>query len=550
MRRAGDQAGPARATDRTAQPLSVVAAAIAMRTGRAEGARFRIEDMLQAAVFPHATGPIELAETHISWVVLTGPYAYKIKKPVRFEFIDCSTLERRRMLCEEELRLNRRFAPGLYLDVVPIRAGPSGLQVDAQGDIVEYAVRMRQFERTEELAVLLARHAIGTHELADLGAQLAGFHAQAAAARPDGRWGSPAQLEALQSGNLASLQAVAAGHVATSVLAPLGEWLHTELARLRATIDGRRSAGRVRECHGDLHARNVVRWQGRLLPFDCLEFDPALRWTDVAGDIAFLHMDLLGHARADLSAAFLSAYLEDGGDYGALRLLRLFAVHRALVRAKVDALQATAAAAARCMARVELARRLIEPRTAAMILMHGHSGSGKSWLSEQLVPALGTLRVRSDVERKRLAGLGALDRSGAGAPGAGLYGGGGTLRTYARLAECARHALAAGQDIIVDAAFLQAGQRMAFRSLAHEEGCTALIVSCAAAPDVLRTRVQARERSGADPSDATLEVLERQLAEAEPLTPEEQAQALVLDTSAPTSIAALAAAIRQRLARP
>lgn len=525
-----------------------------MQEGSREAARFRIADMLRAAAYPHPVGHIELAETHVSWVVLTGLFAYKIKKPVRFDFLDCSTLEKRRALCEEELRLNRRLAAGLYLEVTAIGTEAGELRIGAQEDVVEYAVRMRQFDRSEELSALLDRAAVAPEELADLGTRLADFHAHAGVAAPESGWGSFAQLEELLLGNLASLRATDAARKATAELERLDGWLRGALREARGTIERRRADGRVRECHGDLHARNVVRWQGRLLPFDCLEFDAALRWIDVASELAFLYMDLLGRGRGDLAASFLSAHLEAGGDYEALRLLGLFAVHRALVRAKIDGLQAGAGAAAaaefeaRCLERIWLAQRLAAPSTPVLMLMHGSSGSGKSWLSERLVPALAALRVRSDVERKRLAGLGALERSGDTAPGAGLYGAEATARTYARLAQCAEHALAAGQDVIVDAAFLQAGQRQRFLDLARERGSGFLIVSCTADPAVLRARIEARSRSGRDASEASIEVLEHQLAAAEPLTAEEHAHALCVDTSELTSAAAAAEDIRRRLA--
>lgn len=521
-------------------------------TGSVES--FDIRALLRPEAFPHPVRDIQLVQTHMSWVVLTGAFAYKIKKAVRFDFIDCSAPERRRELCEEELRLNQRLAPELYLDVVPIGLSGNILRVGACAHALEHAVRMRQFDRSQELQSLLAADAIMREEIDDLAARLAGFHERAAVAR-GGMYGNPGRLPGLFLGNLAALRQTNEGAVHAGALDRIEVWLQSALAELQLLFARRRAQGRVRECHGDLHTRNIVRWEGRLLPFDCLEFDPELRWIDVASEIAFLHMDLQSHGRGDLAAAFLCRYLEVCGDYELLRVLRLYAVHRALVRAKIDALQLAqrpapelaAELSARLAARLKLATRLIEPRRPALILMHGTSGSGKSWLSDQLVADLEAIRVRSDLERKRLAGLDPLARSGA-ALHEGTYATEVTARTYARLADCAQHALRGGFTVIVDAAFLEEAQRAAFMALARRHAKPLFIVSCEAAPAILRARVQARMARGQDASEATLEVLEHQLAHAQPLSPTEKLHTLRVDTAADAAPRTVAAAIRQRLA--
>jgi len=312
----------------------------------------------------------------------------------------------------------------------------------------------------------------------------------------------------------------------------------------------RQRSGAVRECHGDLHLANVVLIDGRLTAFDCIEFDPALRWIDVMSDVAFLAMDLKAHGRADLAFRFLDAYLQHSGDYAGVQLLRFYEVYRALVRALVCRLRAQAGAGVpppgepdylACAG--ELARSA--QGAARLMITHGLSGSGKSTMAAALLGAAGAIRIRSDVERKRLFGLGAQQRSAERR--AEIYTQDATRRTFARLAECARTALQAGWPVIVDAAFLRRDERLAFRALAAELRVPFSILHCRAAEAQLRRRVAARDAEGSDASEATLAVLERQLATHEPLGQDERALALEVATDEPVDIASLCA---RWLARP
>jgi aminoglycoside phosphotransferase family enzyme/predicted kinase len=514
---------------------------------------FAIRELLRPEAFPHAVAGLELVETHISWVILTGQYAYKIKRAVKFDFIDTSTLERRRHLCEEELRLNRRLAPELYLDVVPITATAAGLRVGGNANVVEYAVRMLQFERSQEFSELLSGHAVAAEEVLDLARTLAGFHASAAVAAGDSPFGDYDAIIRVVTENLAELASRTGISADAGRQEPLHDWLRAAFERARPRIEARKTGGFVRECHGDLHARNIVRFGGRFVPFDCLEFNPAMRWIDVANEIAFLYMDLLGYGRDDLAHVFLSAYLEVGGDYSALALVRPYAVHLALVRAKVDAIQAASAsgpaaapARERLAHRVALAGRIAGSPDPALILMSGVSGSGKSWLSERLIGALGAVRVRSDLERKRLLGLDALTRTASGI-GAGIYTADLTARTYDRLLACAEEAIGGGHSVILDATFLAAAERARFAELAHRTGRRFLLVRCTAAPAVLRERLRARDAAGRDPSEADVAVLERQLRMAEEPGPGELAHTVSIDTSAIASGGPAIAAVRRAL---
>ena len=329
--------------------------------------RFNIEDLLLGAAFPHPVTQLQLKQTHISWVLLTGPFAYKIKKPVRYDFIDASTLERRKFLCEEELRLNRRFAPDLYVEVVAIVAGKGRLSVGGRGNPLEFAVKMRQFDPSQELAELLARDGVTAQDMRSLADTVADSHIRAAVAPANGPYGTFPKVQAPILGNFELLRRHLGGEAERTSLEQLAVWTYDSLARLKPLIQSRLQSGDVRECHGDLHARNIVRWQQHWLPFDCLEFDPELRWIDVMADTAFLFMDLVSRRREDLACEFLSRYLEETGDYAGLRLLPLYASHYALVRAKVDALGAESASPAE---RAALEARLTE-RLATAVAFQG-----------------------------------------------------------------------------------------------------------------------------------------------------------------------------------
>ncbi|HRN64835.1 MAG TPA: AAA family ATPase, partial [Alicycliphilus sp.] len=310
-------------------------------------------------------------------------------------------------------------------------------------------------------------------------------------------------------------------------LAALRAWFGARQPALAGHWAARRAAGQVRECHGDLHLGNVVRIDGEITAFDCLEFSPALRWIDTLADAGFLTMDLHAHGRPDLAWRFLDAYLAASGDYAGLAVLRPYEVYRALVRTLVARLRASQGGAAQGPDYLACAERLAAPLGARLLITYGLSGSGKSTAAAQLLQQ-GAVRLRSDVERKRLHGLAPLDDSAA--LGLDIYTSEASRRTFAQLAAQARALLAAGYPVIVDAAFLRRRERDAFHALARELGLPFAILHCHADPDRLRERVRQRRAAGGDPSEADLAVLARQQQQAEPLAPEEQERTLDLAT--------------------
>ena len=504
-----------------------------------------ITALLDPLRYPHSAGRVDLVETHASWLLLAGDFAYKIKKPVTLPFLDYGTLARREEFCRAELVLNRRLAPDLYLDVVPI-GGTSAQPQFGELPAIEWAVRMRRFDESGRLDHMAARGELRPEHLAQLAATLCTFQQTAAIAAPGTRFGAPEQVLAAARENFVELRQLLPASDQPRV-GELAEWTETEFARRTGDFAARKTGGFIREGHGDLHLGNLVLIDGRVTPFDCIEFNEDFRWNDPASEIAFVWIDLLDHGQPGLAAWLLNAWLEAGGDFAALRVLRFYAVYRAVVRAKIAALRGRqeepeAARGELDAARgyLDLARRIAVtcPRSGipgtqsapapTLVITCGLSGSGKTTastarlLNPSLEAAGSIVRLRSDVERKRLFGLASHENSNSAADG-GIYTAEATTRTYARLLALARELLAAGWPVIVDAAFLKRTERDSFAALAAELGVGFKILATEAPPEELHRRLLAR--SG-DASEATVAILERQLAWFEP--PDEEEQAFVV----------------------
>jgi len=499
----------------------------------------------QPGVLPDSAGGVSLIETHISWVLLAGEHAWKLKKPLDLGFLDFSTVERRREACEAELRLNRRTVPELYEAVVPVWQTEEGVRVGDQrvdaaapgATPLDYLVRMRRFDQS---ALFEARLAAGQLEPAlfdRLARHVAAFHEGAAVAQPGDGFGDAVAVMAPVRQNFAQIRERVSDAALLRELARIESWAEARFAALAPVFDARLEAGRVRECHGDLHLGNLIVLDGEPRLFDAIEFSAALRWTDVVADVAFLVMDLQARGRMDLASRFLKAWLERSGDYAGLRLLPWYLSYRAMVRAKVAAIRAgqvegaaRAETLAECARYLALAAAQMQPPAPALLIASGLSGAGKTSQSQPLVEGCGVIRVRADVERKRLFGLDADARSGS-TLGGGLYSAQASARTYARLAELARAVVEAGYPVLVDATFLKRTQRAAFAALAATLGVPFAILAFDAPVETLRARVRQRAEAGTDASEADVAVLETQLSAREPFEEEELACVVPIDTA-------------------
>jgi uncharacterized protein len=486
--------------------------------------------LLDTAAYPHAVADITLIETHMSWVFLTGEYVYKVKKPIHFDFVDFSSLTRRRYFCEEEVRCNRTFAPQLYLGVVPIMSTVEGdLYV---GDprspadvVVDYAVHMKAFAGECQADRLLARGELQLDEMRAFGARLAVQHQ----ALPE--LDIPYSPQQAIFENFTTLQDTQLGQRFASELDALHAQAREQVGQFGEYLQTRQRQHYVRECHGDLHLSNLARLDSGITAFDCLEFDQDLRNIDIWCDSGFLFMDCCVRERADLAYAFVDGYLDVSVDYAGLQLLPMFAAYRSVVRAKIAALRYDQVQDEQVMAKLQLHLQwpLQQARrpTGRLWITCGLSGSGKSFWAKQLVATLPALRIRSDLQRKSMHGLTPLDASDSGV-GAGMYDRDKSINVYKAMAQHAVNLLNQGEDVIIDAACLRRDQRDILYRTANEAGAAASLLYFTATEATLQARIQTRAEQGDDPSEADTSVLAWQMDHFE--YPLEEEKAIHLDT--------------------
>jgi len=493
-----------------------------------------IQNLLSPNAYPHPVQAIRLVETHISWVLLSGDFAYKIKKPVNFGFLDFSTLELRRQYCQEELRLNRRLAEDWYVDVVPITGTVEQPRIGGAGEAIEYAVKMRQFPTAMTLKDRIRSGDVGQTEIDRMTDLLAAFHTHIAKTDADSPYGGSANIKHWFDENYDHIRRRLQDADRLSQLQAIEDWGEVEWRQTADLMERRKSAGFVRECHGDMHLGNMTCIDGTIILFDCIEFNPMLRWIDVVSEVAFLMIDLLHFNLDALAYRFLNRYLQHTGDYQGVALLRYYLVYRALVLAKVSLLRAEQQHdpelrkqnLAEYRVYADLAERFTWSPRPLLLITHGLSGSGKSYFAERLAEQAGAVQIRSDIERKRLFGFRA-EQSTASTTNGGIYTADATQLTYDRLASEAETVLQSGISVIVDATFLKSAQRERFRRLAERRGVPFRILDCQAPDQLLIRRIL--QRRDQDASEATLEVLQRQQQTAERLRPEERANTIAVD---------------------
>ena len=484
-----------------------------------------IRSLRQPGAYPHPVSDVEIIETHISWVLLAGEFAYKIKKPLDLGFLDFRDLARRRFYCEEEIRLNKPWAPTIYLTVVPITLSEGQARIDGEGTAVEYAVKMRRFDPASCLDVQLAENKLSVADMRELANMLAKRHSGATVVAPALRASTVSRAIGLIHENFEPLK----NAIELTLFDELRRWTMKQLDDLQECLWQRFDDGYFRECHGDLHLRNIVRLPEGLTMFDGIEFSNELRHTDVMADVAFLIMDLVANQRQSLAAHCINRYLEVTGDYDGMRVFNLYFAYRCLVRAKIAVIRSEERRDENERIRdqeeaqryCEMAQHQIRSRTPTLITMTGMSGSGKTWVSGQLMAAFPAIRIRSDTERKRLFGLGETASSNSELD-AGVYSDDVSADLYSRLNTLAAVLLLAGHDVILDATFLHAAQRAAALAVAQRCGAHFALLETVAASRVLRARLRARKEQRDDASEADTTVLQQQMRSAEPLTDEER----------------------------
>lgn len=526
--------------------------------------QLQVEALLDPRLYGHPVHGLHLVETHISWVILTGEYAYKIKKPLDLGFLNFSTLERRRHFCEEELRLNRRLAPSIYLEVVEITGTQAETRIGGAGRPIDYAVKMRQFPQEGLLDRMLAEGRL-TPERVDRIAQIAAeFHSRIERAPEGSGFGSPAEACRPARENFEQILQRETDGATRERLESLRAWSENSFNGLEETMARRKEEGFIRECHGDMHLGNMAEVGEEILFFDGIEFNDRLRWIDTMSEVAFLFTDFAHRGRPDYAWRFLNGYLTATGDYPGLMLLPYYRLYRTLVRAKVARIRLSQPGldpTERAVTEAEYRGYLVQAegythgRRPELILMRGVSGCGKSYIARQLSEQLGAIHLRSDVERKRLFSLSAGADSGSTLDG-GIYTPEADRLTLKRLVELAGAVLGAELPVIVDATFLRREWRRPFQELAELKELPFTILDIQTDEALLRERLRQREQNlkqkggreelSVDASEAGLSVAERQLAGCRPLDGDERPFAIRLDGGGEQAIPALIEEIRAR----
>jgi uncharacterized protein len=480
-----------------------------------------VSSLLDPARYPPDVDRVELVETHISWVLLAGNRVYKIKKPVNLGFLDFTTLSRRRHFCREEVRLNRRLTSGIYLDVVAIRGTADSPRLHGPGRAIEVAVLMRRLP-AERMLDRLVKDGTATPALVDgIGSTVARFHDAAETGGEIDELGGIETIRANWHENFAQTDALPPDVLPGETRRRVREHVDAVLEREAARFTARVAAGRSRDGHGDLQAQHIC-CVDPLQIFDCIEFNHRFRFGDVAGDIAFLAMDLERLGRPDLALRFVNAYLEEGGDYEAVPLLDFYRAYRAWVRAKVLSFQAAEhpERGAEARALFHLAARFVTPdRRPRLVITTGVMGSGKTSAARLAATRLGAIVIRTDAVRKRLGGVPLRERVAAGF-GTGLYAPEMGRRTYAEAARLADELLRASWPVIVDGSFSHVAERDALRAVAVRHRVPFAVLWCDAPDEVLLERLRKRAQDRHEVSDGREELLAAHRGGYEPPTRE------------------------------
>lgn len=504
-----------------------------------------IKAMLEPDFYPHPVRKTELVQTHISWVLLTGTYAYKVKKPVDFGFLDFSTLEKRRFFCAEEVRLNRRLSPDIYLGVVGIRWDGRRFVLEGEGGVVEYAVKMHELDKQWRLDLLLEKRGVDLSVLEEIGEKIALFHAQADTDERIASFGRPEKVRVNVQENFEQTVSFIGVTIDKGAYEALKDYSFRFLQDRSEVFSKRIRQGRIREGHGDLHAANVYYDGQRVYVLDCIEFNERFRFQDTASDVAFLAMDLefRGHKRE--AWAFLNAYLSLSGDYGLFEVLRFYKIYRAYVRGKVEGfrLKEDPEAKGRAKSYFDLALSYLGERPRRFILCTcGLMGTGKSTLSKALGAWAGIVVLRSDTFRKLLFGIPPWEHRYE--PwGKGIYGEDATERVYEQMVKAAKEVLEAGYPVLLDATFAKRKQREKVLKLAEDLRVPCLFLYLQCPLEVLKKRLEGRK----DISDGRPEILEDQVKGFEEPMELVGGRLIVLDTSFPWDIEMLWRKVEEKL---
>jgi uncharacterized protein len=500
-----------------------------------------LKSLLKPSAYDEPTSTVRLVQTHVSFLFITDHFVYKIKKPVDLGFLNFTTLDRRRFYCNEEVRLNRRLCPDIYLGVLEVRESSHGVNLRGEGTVIDYAVKMKRLPEERMLDRLLEEDAVSVDDIRRIARVIAAFHLAAERGGEIDKYGSIQSIRKNWDENFLQVSGFIDSTIDRRDLGIIHEWVDRFMSAHEGVFEERVRQGFIRDCDGDIHAENIC-LADYVCIFDCIEFSSRFRYCDTAADIAFLLMDFDCHGKRGFSRILQHEYLERTGDEGMPGLIRFYKVLRAVIRGKVESLRLRdphipddekRAAQERARRYFRLARGycLLDNLAPTLVVMCGLTGSGKSTIAAALGFELGVTVVSSDRVRKELAALPESARVLA-AYEEGMYAPEFTAATYRELLHRTEQALAGGETVIADATFRYRSDRLRFRELAARSGASFVIIHVVCPEKLVRQRLHERGKRSDEVSDGRWEIFLHQKEDFEPLT-EDEGMRILVDSSRP-----------------
>jgi len=496
-----------------------------------------VKALLKPEAYPEKPGKIELVQTQMSFVFLTKEFVYKVKKAVDLGYLDYTTLDKRNFYCQKELELNRRLCPEAYLGVVPITQDRGAIRIGGRGEAIEYAVRMRRLPQKAMMDVLLANDGVSVEMITGVAQKLAAFHQKAETNAEISAFGEIKAVTRNTDENFDQTEKYIGRTISKDNYQRIKNYTNSFVGENAPLFNKRIKEGRIRDCHGDLHAAHIC-FADDICIYDCIEFNDRFRYCDVASEMAFLAMDLDHYGRADLSRSLVNAYVDESGDKELLELLGFYKGYRAYVRGKVESFklddpyiskgekEKTLEVAASYF---DLARAYTRLKPVLFITV-GLVGTGKSTLAKALAGRLGLAVISSDITRKQLTGVPLTEHRFEGFDG-GIYSAELSRRTYDKLFSGAGDILSDGGSVVLDASFIRAEERLKAKRLAQEAGADFFIIECTLDEKNIKRRLEGRLKEGTV-SDGRWEVYKPQKKAFDPVKESPQRHAIV-DTSRP-----------------
>jgi len=497
-----------------------------------------VKALLEPEAYPEATGKIELAQTQMSFVFLTDQFVYKVKKAVDLGYLDYTTLDKRYFFCQKEVELNRRLCPEIYLGVVPVARDGGAIRIGGSGETIEYAVKMRRLPQEKMMNVLLADDGVSVEMIAGVAQKLAAFHKEAETSAEISSFGQIKAITRNTDENFDQTEKYIGRTISKDNYQRIKDYTESFVEKHAPLFNKRIKEGRIRDCHGDLHAAHICFSDGICI-YDCIEFNDRFRYCDIASEMAFLAMDLDHYGRADLSRSLVKAYVAESGDNELLELLGFYKGYRAYVRGKVEGFklddpyiskvekEKTQEVAASYF---DLARSYTRAKPVLFITV-GLVGTGKSTLAQALAKRLGLVVISSDITRKQLVDVPLTEHRFDEFDG-GIYSAELSRQTYDNMFSGAGDILSDGGSVILDASFIRADERLKAKRLAEEAGADFFIIECQLDEENIKKRLEGRLERGSV-SDGRWEIYQPQKKAFDPVKEALPPKHAIIDTSKP-----------------